>query len=311
MQKIVTLTMNPTLDKSASIDYVVSERKLRCDSVQYEPGGGGINVSRAIKNLHGTSQAFYLAGGPIGEILERLIAEEGLDHHKISINGWSREGLKVSETSTGQQYRFNLPAPTVTAEEWQQTLDAMAALDPLPDYVVASGSLPDGVPTDFFARLARWTQKAGCRLILDSSTVDAMQLALEEGVYLIKPNLREFRHLVNSRLTQEDEQEAAIMKVVEQGQSQIVVVSLGAAGVLWATRQTRERLRAPTVSIKSKVGAGDSMVAGLVLSLAQGKNVRDAVMFGVAAGAAAVTTPGTELCRSDDTQQLYKTMQKQ
>lgn len=308
MQKITTVTMNPTLDKSSSIEQVVPERKLRCQTLRREPGGGGINVARAIHKLGGQSVAIYAAGGPPGEVLQQLLEEEGIDHRAIPIENWTRESLVVLEEATDRQYRFNLPGPTLDEKEWQQCLDTLAESAVKTDYLVASGSLPPGVPDDFYARLARKAKENDSRFVLDTSTRAALRLAGQEGVYLIKPNLREFRELVDSELAEEAEQEAAARDIVEKGQSQVVVVSLGAAGVILATKTGVERLRAPTVSIKSKVGAGDSTVAGIVLGLARGKALREAVRFGVAAGAAAVMTPGTELCRLEDTERLYESI---
>ena len=308
MQTIVTLTMNPTLDKSASIEQVVPDRKLRCQTLRQEPGGGGINVARAIRKLRGNALALYPAGGLTGDLIKALLNEEGLNHQSLPIESLTREGLMVVEKATGQQCRFNLPGPTLKESEWRRCLDELAALDSPPDYLVASGSLPEGVPYDFFRRVARLAREKDIRLILDSSTSQAVHQAIEEGVYLIKPNLREFRELVGSQLEKEAEQEAKAMEIVRDGKSTVIVVSLGAAGVILATKDGCERLRAPTVSIESKVGAGDSTVAGIALSLARDKTVRESVQFGIAAGAAAVMTPGSELCRREDTERLYQSM---
>jgi 6-phosphofructokinase 2 len=214
----------------------------------------------------------------------------------------------VLESATGQQYRFNFPGPTVQAAEWQACLNELSTVTPAPAYLVASGSLPPGVPDDFYARVAQLAKKFDSRFILDTSTKTALQLALREGVYLIKPNLREFRKLVGRELETEAEQESQARELIERGQCEVVVVSLGAAGVLLVSKEACEHLRAPTVPIKSKVGAGDSTVAGMTLGLAQGKSLREAVRFGVAAGAAAVMTPGTELCRREDTERLYRSI---
>ncbi len=165
MQSIITLTMNPTLDKSASIDNVVPDQKLRCHSLRREPGGGGINVSRAIKKLGGESMALYSAGGTPGQTIQNLLYEEKVDHRPIQIENWTREGLTVLEEATGQQFRFNLPGPMLHEAEWKRILNELEAVDPTPNYVVASGSLPGGVPNDFYARVARWIKQAGGRLI--------------------------------------------------------------------------------------------------------------------------------------------------
>jgi len=305
MQSIVTLTVNPAIDKSASIDNVVPERKLRCGIPFHEPGGGGINVSRAIHKLGGKSSALYLAGGPLGDMLSDLLGQEGIDHHPTAIHGLTRLNFTVYEESTGQQFRFGMPGPEVQEKEWRQLLDTLYTYQPTPAFIVASGSLSSGMPTDFYARIATCARDLGTRMILDTWG-EPFSLAVREGVYLIKPNLRELGDLAGVTIEEEGEQEALARQIIEQGQSEVVVVSLGAAGALLADKNGYERLRAPTVPIKSKVGAGDSMVAGISLRLAQGDSVVEAVRFGVAAGAAAVMTPGTELCRREDAENLYE-----
>lgn len=311
MTTIVTLTANPALDKSAEADHVMPEHKLRCRNLQQEPGGGGINVSRAIKKLGGESAAYYFSGGTSGQVMHQLLEAEAIEHYPVAINSPTRESLTIFETSTTLQYRFNMPGPAVTTAEWQQCLDTLSQLQPQPKYLVASGSLPPGMPKDFYAELARLAKQQGIHLILDTSTTEALRLALQQNVFLIKPNLREFRFLADSDLENEADQEAFAREIIEKGQSQVVVVSLGAAGVLMVSQDGCERLRAPTVPIKSKVGAGDSTVAGIVLALSRNQPLREAVQYGVAAGAAAVITPGSELCRLEDTERLYQTIRNE
>ncbi len=305
MQNIVTLTMNPVIDKSAAIEHVVSEQKLRCDPPRHDPGGGGINISRAIQRLGGKSQALYPSGGPTGKIMQKLLDQENINHYPIPIKNWTRENFIVLEKASGQQYRFGMPGPALDEAEWRRCLDELANLPTKPHYIIASGSLPREVPNDFYARVARLVRDMGGRFIVDTSK-EALCLAAREGVYLLKPNMRELRQLSEQEIDSEAEQEAAAHELVTSGQAEVVIVSLGAAGVLMTTSESTERFRAPTVKIKSKIGAGDSMVAGIVLYLAREKSLREAVRYGVAAGAAAVTTPGTELCRREDTERLYE-----
>ena len=303
--KIITLTMNPAIDKSSAVDQVVAEWKLRCEPPTYEPGGGGINVSRAIRKLGGDSLALYAAGGLSGEMLTSLLDGEGLKHQAIPITGLTRESLTILEKSTGQQYRFGMPGPTLNGTEWRQCLEKISGLLPQVDYLVASGRLPPGVPANFYGQLARLAREHNTRLIVDTSG-EALRLAVAEGVFLIKPNLREFAELTGRERVDEQEEERLARELVATGQSETVVVSLGAAGVLAASAEGAERVRAPLVPIISKVGAGDSTVAGIVLTLARGRSWREAVRYGVAAGAAAVMTPGTELCRREDAERLYE-----
>ena len=307
MKTIVIMTMNPAIDKSSSVAHVVAERKLYCNPPRFEPGGGGVNVSRAIKKLGGESKLLYPAGGLTGERLQKLLDQEGLDHRPFPIEGLIRESLVILEESSGRQYRFGMPGPEFQEEEWERCLDELSTLCPTPNYLVASGSLPPGVPTDFYARVARVGKERGAKVIIDVSG-EAMKEALKEGVYLIKPNIREFRELVGKEIKEESQIKAAARKMVKSGRCEVLVISLGAAGALMASEEITERILPPTVPIVSKVGAGDSMVAGIVLSLARGKTLRGSVLFGVAAGAAAVMTPGTELCRWEDVERLFESM---
>jgi 6-phosphofructokinase 2 len=303
--KIATLTMNPAIDKSSAVTQVVAEWKLKCEPPEYEPGGGGINVSRAIQKLGGESAAFYAAGGLAGRMLSDLLDREGLLHRPMSIAGVTRENFTVLEKSTGRQYRFGMPGPTLNEAEWRRCLEEILPLLPKIDYLVASGALPPGVPLDFYGQLARLAREHNTRLVVDTSG-EALRLAVEEGVFLIKPNLREFAELMGRESVDGLEEERLARELVAAGRSEAVVVSLGAAGILAASAEGAERVRAPLVPIISKVGAGDSTVAGIVLALARGRSWREAVGFGVAAGAAAVMTPGTELCRREDAERLYK-----
>ena len=307
MKTIVTMTVNPAIDKSSSVVHVTAERKLYCKPPRFEPGGGGVNVSRAIKKLGGESLLLYPAGGLTGKMLQKLLDREGLNHRPFPIEGSIRENLVVLEEFTGRQYRFGMPGPEFQKQEWEQFLTDLAAVDPAPAYLVASGSLPPGVPTDFYARVARIGKERGAKVIIDVSG-EALKKGLAEGLYLIKPNVREFRELVGKDIKEEAQIKAEARKMIGSGRCELLVISLGAAGALMVTEEITERILPLTVPIVSKVGAGDSMVAGIVLSLARGRSPRASVLFGVAAGAAAVMTPGTELCRREDAERLFESM---
>jgi 6-phosphofructokinase 2 len=307
MKTIVTMALNPAIDKTSSVAHVVAERKLYCKPPRFEPGGGGVNVSRAIRKLGGKSLLFYPAGGLTGKRLQELLDEEGLDHRPFPIDGMIRESLVILEESTGQQYRFGMPGPELKKNEWEPFLQKLSAMAPSPDYVVASGSLPPGVPPDFYARVARVGKNKGIKTIVDVSG-KALKEALEEGVFLIKPNVREFRELVGEDIKEESQIKVEARKMVKSGRCEVLVISLGAAGALMISEEFAEHILPPTVPIVSKVGAGDSMVAGITLSLARGKPLRESVLFGVAAGTAAVMTPGTELCRREDAERLYESI---
>jgi 6-phosphofructokinase 2 len=301
---IVTLTMNPAIDVSASVDYVTPDHKLRCGAPTYEPGGGGINVARAIRRLGGEATAFFPAGGPAGALLATLLDAEGVPYRTFPIAGWTRENTNITERVTRRQFRFVMPGPTLNEREWQPILDQVGALAPGPRYLVASGSLPPGVPADFYARMARMVARRDIKLVLDASG-EPLRRAIAEGVSVLKPSLREFEELTGEEGCEESRLPILARRLIDEGRCEVLILSLGARGVFWMSASERGRLAAPAVPVRSSVGAGDSMVAGVVLSLTRGWALADAVRFGVAAGAASVMNPGTELCRAEDVERLY------
>jgi|SRR6056297_900729 len=307
MKKIVTFTLNPAIDKSSSVEHVKPESKLYCDKPRYEPGGGGINVSRAIKKLGGDSLLMYISGGLSGNKLDNLLAKENLHKKAIEITDSIRENLIIFEKSTSLQYRFGMPGPKLNNKEAKKILEVIKNINPFPDYFVISGSLPKGVDSDIYAKMAKIIKDKGAEVIVDVSG-EPLKEVIKEGVFLIKPNMGEFQELIGRELKEEAEIKKEAYQLIKKGCCQNVVISLGAGGALMVNRKNARFMRPPTVPIKSKVGAGDSMVGGIVLSLAKGKEFEEAVLYGLAAGSSAVMTPGTELCKKEDTDKLYTRM---
>jgi len=304
MGTIVTLTMNPALDIATSTDRVMPTHKLRCSPPRYDPGGGGINVARAVHALGGDAVAIFPVGGPAGEMIHHLLDQEGVLHHPIATGGFTRESLAVEDRQSGEQFRFILPGPEVSVADQERCLDQLAAAAAAADFIVASGSLPLGVREDFYARVAQLAQMLGKRFVLDTSGGALKQAGY--GIHLLKPSLRELQDLSGREIATLFEQEKAAREIIEQGRSEIVVLSLGEQGALLATAEDCERFPAVPVAARSSVGAGDSMLAGVVLGLSRGLHLREAVRFGLAAGAAALLGSGTELCRRSDVERLYQ-----
>ena len=302
MQKIVTLTMNPTIDKSTSVDSVASEIKLRCQPPTFDPGGGGVNVSRAVKKLGGESVAVYTQGGGPGQMLFDLLAAEDIEQHTVSIVNYTRENLTVFEESTTLQYRFGMPGPDLSEAEQEACLDAV--VEEGADLIVASGSLTPNMPADFYARLADRIDETDGKLIVDTSG-EALAAMANKHVFLMKPNLRELELLTGEQFTSEARLKETAQDYIRNGLAEVLIISMGAGGAALVTADDFVEMRPPVVPIRSKVGAGDSMVGGIVLALALGRNLRDATRFGIAAGSAAVMTPGTQLCRPQDVEQIY------
>ncbi len=306
---ILTLTMNPVVDESSDVPRVLPEKKLRCGPPEYHSGGGGVNVARAVRKLGGEAQALFVIGGAMGEFYRSLVEQEGTLHRTLPIRNQTRVNLIISETETGQQFRFGMPGPELDEGEWRGVLDLVAELEPFPNYLVASGSLPRGVPDRFYADLARLVAGRGGRLIVDAAG-EPLRQALDAGVFAIKPNLQELKQLAGKELADDAEIIAEARRPIEAGHAEMVVVSLGRGGALFVAKDAQRWIRSPSVPLRSKVGAGDSMVAGIVQALADGKTGEEAAVFGVAAGAAAVMTPGTELCRREDAERLYESIQQ-
>jgi len=296
--EILTLTLNPAVDLSTSVARVEPQTKLRCQTVRRDPGGGGVNVSRVLKRFGLDAAAIYPTGSSTGELLARGMLHENIKSIAIPIAGETREDFTVTETETGNQFRFVMPGPALSQNEWHACLDAIEHHAPKPQIIVASGSLPPGVPPDFYARAARTAKKLGAKLVLDTSD-KALAEALKEGVWLIKPNLRELRELTGAELPDESSRIEAARILVRKAAAEIVALSLAEEGALLVTRDEAFRARAPAIKPVSTVGAGDSFLGGMVWRLALGRDLGDALRHGVAAGTAALLSPGTELCHPD------------
>ena len=307
MADICTITFNPCIDKSTSVNALKPETKLRCSVPVFEPGGGGINVARAIKKLGGEAIAIYPAGGYSGKFLNVLLEKEHINVHQIETQQHTRENMIVLDKATNQQYRFGMPGQHLSEIEWQQCLRAIE--ESRSDYIVASGSLPPGVPLDIFARISGIAKKMNRKLIVDTSE-EALLPALEEGVYMIKPNIGELSRLTGKEELQADEIEPAAVSLVRKYNCEIVVVSLGASGAMLVSQKETFKISAPVVKTKSTVGAGDSMVAGIVFSISKGKNLSEALQYGVACGTAATLSNGTGLCKKEDVERLYGLIKK-
>jgi 6-phosphofructokinase 2 len=307
---ILTLTLNPSIDLSATTETVTPEHKLRCADMQRDPGGGGINVARVLARCGVNCHAVYPAGGILGRLLHRLLDDEGVPSITIEIASETRESFTVLERGSGREFRFVLPGPHLEAREWQACLDRIADFPQPLACVVASGSLPPGAPEDFYARLAKALRKRGSRLALDASG-PALAAALDEGVYLVKPNLRELRELSGNALEGEADWLGAARAIVSAGKAQLVALSLGHRGAMLVGADLSLRAQALSVPIASTVGAGDSFLAAIVWRLVEGASLEEAFRYGMAGGAAALLSPGTSLAHKDDIERLASLVQVQ
>jgi len=300
---IITLTVNPALDKSTHFKGLVAEQKIRCSEPRFDAGGGGINVSKAISRLNGNSFALFTSGGPLGKMLEELVTKETIDFQAIPIQTWTRESFVAVDENTNSQYRFGFTGGELTNDEEKAILTAIASLKS--KFLVASGSLNEGLSSNFYQKIAEIAKASGTKLIVDTSG-EALKKVLETGAYLIKPNVGELAKLIGvERLEMEEVKEAA-KKIIAQGGAEIVAVSLGPQGAVLVTKDEYEYVPAPNVAKKSTVGAGDSMVGGMVWALSQNKSLKDVIRWGVACGSAATMNEGTQLFKLEDANRLFE-----
>ena len=303
---IITLTINPSLDKSTHFTGLVAEQKIRCEKPRYDAGGGGINVSKAIAKLGGSSTCVFTSGGSSGEMLEDLIENEKLESSVIRTKNWTRENFIAFDTSTQSQYRFGFPGNELSKDEKDSILEVISNLRA--EYLVISGSLNEGLPTNFYQKIAETAKATGIKVVVDTSG-EPLKKVLETGVYLIKPNIGELAKLIGVERLELPEVEKAAKDLIEKGSSEIVVVSLGAEGAILVSKNETHLVKAPKAEKKSTVGAGDSMVGGMVWALSQNKTLKEVIQMGVCCGTAATMNEGTQLFKVEDVEKLFKEMQ--
>jgi len=307
MKQLVILSLNPAIDEAAEAEIVRPIRKIRTWGERHDPGGGGINVARVIKELGGSAFVIYLSGGTSGLMLDRLVRDAGIEGRRIPIMGDTRVSYTVHERSTGLEYRFVAQGPVLEQSEWEASLAALEEIEC--EYLIATGSLPQGVPDDYYVRVASIAERKEIKLVLDTSG-DALRKATERRVHLIKPSLGELEDLVGRKLPEPDDQERAVRGLIDSGAADMIALTLGRDGALLATRDGLRRLDALKVKAKSAVGAGDSFVAAMTFGLAQGRDPEDSFALGVAAGTASVLTMGTQPCRRADVERMYGMLMK-
>lgn len=300
--RIATLTLNPTIDTALEAAEMVHTDKIRTSGERIDPGGGGINVARVLARFGAPVCAIFLAGGSTGRLLDRLLQREGVERTPIAIAGETRVSVTVYERSTGREYRLVPEGPVVAGPEWEECLKRIADIEC--DYFVASGSLPHGVPRDFYARVAAIMADRSINFVLDTSA-EELKLALSsKHIFLVKPSRAELKELSGRDLPDVPAVIQAASDLIASGGTRKVAVSLGDEGAVLVDGSSANYLPAVTVHARSAVGAGDSFLAAMIYGLACGTDSATALRLGVAAGAAATLLPGTDLCHPWDVTRL-------
>jgi 6-phosphofructokinase 2 len=304
MDKIITLTVNPALDIYTTVDKLEPEKKLRCTASTKDPGGGGVNVSRVLKRLGTDAHTIYTRGGYTGSIFGSLLDAEDIHQDALEVKNDLRQNFAVSENSSKHLYRFGLPGAELQENEYEELLEKIRGSKGS-EFLVASGSLPPGAPEDYYTQVAKVAAEKKLKFIIDTSG-EALREVLGVGAYLIKPNKDELSDLTGKEANNREEQKHLLQEVLDNYKVEVIVLSLGADGAILATRDGIREFPAPKVKFISSIGAGDSMVAGMVCSLSRGNDIEDAVLYGIACGSATIKSPGTELLTKEDAEKLYK-----
>jgi len=305
--KIITLTVNPALDKSAKIDGLIPTQKLKCHSIQYQPGGGGINISRMLKRLGTATTCILTSGGDTGKYLKELLVKETIQPEIIPIKAWTRENLSVVDTQSDLQYRFGMPGNKLSKKELVTIKNLLIDKVEPEDILVLSGSLAENMPADYYGQLIKLFADKNVKIIVDTSGT-ALKEALKEKVFLIKPNQRELAQLAGKDFLYTAEQEAIALELVKSKKAQYVVVSLGARGAFLACNDGVFYKSTPSVKVKSTIGAGDSMVAGLIYGIQNNFPPEKILKWGVACGVATTMSEGTNLGSKENIDTVLKLM---
>lgn len=303
--RLVTVTVNPAVDVSTSVTELSFDVKLRSDPLRYEPGGGGINCARVLADLGADTLAVYTAGGAMGAVLEELLADKAFERRPVPIPGATRQSFHVYEQRTGHQLRFVSPGPELGADGAAALREAVEASTGPGTYVLLSGSLPPAAPVDLYASLAESVNARGGRVVLDTSG-PSWHPAVEVGVHVLRNNDRELARAVGRPLDEPIVRDIELRRLVDSGRAQVVAMGIGPQGSVVADAGGIWWIRPPAVKPMSMVGAGDSFTAALSFGLASGWETPRAAAYGVAAGAAAVLTPHTELCRPADVERIFR-----
>jgi len=303
--KVVTLTVNPALDKSAKIDGMSPFDKLECYDVTYHPGGGGINISRVLDRLAVKSSCLFPYGGKTGEHLVDLLQAQKVNVIHTEISVLTRENFAVFNTETELQYRFGMPTASFLEED-------MVALENLinkevssEDIFVISGSLPKGLPIDYYSKIVKKLAAKKVKIIVDTSG-KAFHEVLENRLFLIKPNQKELCLLAGKENMTLKEKEDFAMQMVVSNKVEYVVVSLGKDGAFMAHKGGVEYVKAPKIEVKSTIGAGDSMVAGLLYGIVSNETPKNMLRWGVACGVAATLSEGSDLAHKHNIEKVLE-----
>lgn len=302
MPAILTVTLNPTVDLAVEVDRLISEGKNRARMRTVQGGGGGINIARCVRKLGGTATAVHTRGGDMGRWLDRLLDAEGIEHRSIEVEAETRAAFVVAEACTGHSYHIVPAGNELGAADAERYLAAIAEMAPDFAYLVISGSAPPGLRPDFCAELARRMSTHETRVVLDIAG-EQLRNVLREKVFLIRLDRREAAALIGRPIDGFAAARAANAYLLAQGGAAHAVTTVGALGAAYSNDRSHHLISAPPPPLppRSDACAGDSLIGAICQVLAsdplsaEAETVLRACAYGVAAAAATVLLPGTDV----------------
>lgn len=306
---IITVTLNAAVDKTVVIHNFSINQVNKIDCVRYDPGGKGINVSKTIKNLGGTSLAIGLVGGHTGEYIEDTLKGCGISTSFTRVSQATRTNTKIIDPSNQSITEINERGLEIEPNIYVSILEKLVNLVSPSDIVVFAGSVPIGCSYEMIGKCIRTCRQKGALIFLDASD-EILEHAIREKPFLIKPNLSEFETLIGHELTTIQEMVLEAKKLVKQGIS-IVALSLGAEGALFVSQHSVIRAQPLKVTVRSTVGAGDAVMAALAYAFDTGLPWLDTIKLACASGAAKVSCNGTQAASIDSISSLIDRVELQ
>ena len=298
---IYTITLNPALDRTLWIQKVRDDVSNRILEEKSFAGGKSVDVSKVLKNLGVDNIALGFVGGFAGRELEGRLLNEGIETDFVRVSGETRTNIIIHETGTGKQLAFNARGPEIKPDELMQFIEQLEKL-PCGDVVAIGGSIPLGVSPEIYRKIISLVKKCQAKVVLDVDG-EALRQGIKALPNVIKPNIHELSELAGRELNGLDDVVSAARSINQQG-VEIVLVSMGAKGILLVSDGQQYLAVPPKVNVESTIGAGDSSVAGFIFGLVQGKDLKQCLIYAVAAGTATTLRQGTALCQKDDFERI-------
>ena len=299
---IATITVNPSVDQHILVESLVKDDANRAKAIFRDPGGKGLNVSKVIKELGGRTYAYALVGGFPGELWKYLVRKIYIPFTAVPVKGDTRINTILTDIRDHTQTRISAPGPVIHHTRVSLLLKKLLRHKPKPFLWALGGSLSHRMPASTYKEIISALQRDSTPCILDADN-DALKAGIEAKPFMIKPNEYEMQRLMNRELKTIPDYLKAAKSLVVRG-VKVVVVSLGKRGALFVTHDDAFHVTTPSVPVRSKVGAGDSLIGGFALGLSRKMSLREAARLGIAASTSAVMTEGTKLCRKEDIPEL-------